>query len=182
METKNLLERLTNLVAKFSVAEATPVVEENIQEVEIKLEEAKLVDGTVIKWNAETMEAVVVLVDAEGNTSETPITVGEYVLEDGKILVVETEGIVKEIKEPEMVEEVEEVPSEMEEKFSQLESVVSKLQEEIEALKAEKKSLETKVEEFSKLPIAEPVNLSPRAEKSIYSDLNAVQKRLLGIK
>jgi hypothetical protein len=183
MENKNLIiEKLNKLIAKFSVvSEETPIVEENVQEVEIKLEEAKLQDGTVVKWNAETMEAVLVLVDAEGNESETPITVGEYVLEDGKIIVVEVEGIVKEIKEPEMVEEVAPIEEEMSAKIQTLEEIITNLSAEIETLKNDKVGLESKVIELSKEPAAKPINMNPNFSK-FESDLNPVQKRLLGIK
>lgn len=56
----------------------------------------KLSDGTVIESTLEPGSAVAFL-DADGNA--TPASVGEYELEDARILVVTEEGIVAEVKE-----------------------------------------------------------------------------------
>jgi len=80
---------------------------------EVKLEQMKLADGmTVLEADsfAPEMEVFVVTEDEQ----KIPVPVGEYEMEDGRILVVMTEGLIAEVKE--MVEEVEapEVPVEEE--------------------------------------------------------------------
>ena len=84
---------------------------------EVKLEQAKLDNGTVIE--ADSFESgVEVFIVTEDEKVALPI--GEYVLEDGKILVVAEEGVISEIKdaEAEEVEEVEEVEAAEEEEES----------------------------------------------------------------
>jgi len=83
---------------------------------EVKLEQAKLDNGTIIE--ADTFESgVEVFIVTEDEKVALPI--GEYALEDGKILVVTEEGLIAEIKdaETEEVEEVEEVEAKEEEEM-----------------------------------------------------------------
>ena len=78
---------------------------------EVKLEQMKLADGmTVLEADsfAPEMEVFVVTEDEQ----KIPVPVGEYEMEDGRILVVMTEGLIAEIKE--MVEEVEAPEAEVE--------------------------------------------------------------------
>ena len=83
---------------------------------EVKLEQAKLDNGTIIE--ADTFESgVEVFIVTEDEKVALPV--GEYALEDGKILVVTEEGLIAEIKdaETEEVEEVEEVEAKEEEEM-----------------------------------------------------------------
>jgi hypothetical protein len=84
---------------------------------EVKLEQAKLDNGTVIE--ADSFESgVEVFIVTEDEKVALPV--GDYILEDGKILVVAEEGVISEIKdaEAEEVEEVEEVEAAEEEEES----------------------------------------------------------------
>ena len=74
-----------------------------------KLEEVKTKDGVVIFAEVFDVGEAVFVVDGE---ERIPLPIGEYVLEDGKVLVVEEEGIIASISEGEVVEE--EVPEEPE--------------------------------------------------------------------
>jgi len=76
---------------------------------EIKLEQMKLDNGTVIEAEVFEPEYEVFIVSDEDRVA---LPVGEYILEDGKILIVSVEGIIGEIKEAEAEEEVEEAPAE----------------------------------------------------------------------
>lgn len=79
---------------------------------EVKLASMKLVDGTVIE--AEMFEAgqMVSVMSPEGEAF--PLPVGDYELEDGKLLVVQEEGVIFEIKElPAEEKEVEQPTEEM---------------------------------------------------------------------
>jgi hypothetical protein len=73
---------------------------------EVKLEQMKLDNGTVIE--ADSFEGgVEVFIVTEDEKVALPV--GDYTLEDGKILVVAEEGVISEIKEAEAEEETEEV-------------------------------------------------------------------------
>jgi hypothetical protein len=135
---------------------------------EVKLERMKLMDGvTVLEADAfETdMEVFVVTEDEQ----KIPLPVGEYEMEDGRILVIENEGIVKEVKEkmeeePVMEEEptVEvEVEAEAAKPTAAKKTIESVVKEtffsEIEALKTENETLKA---ELSKINKVEEVELS----------------------
>jgi len=76
---------------------------------EVKLEQAKLDNGTVIE--ADSFESgVEVFIVTEDEKVALPI--GEYTLEDGKLLVVAEEGVIAEITDAEAEEEVEETEAE----------------------------------------------------------------------
>lgn len=77
---------------------------------EVKLATMKLSDGVTV-LEAEMFEAgAEVFVLAEDQKIALPV--GEYELEDGKILVVQQEGVIAEIKEAEVKEEMPEVEAE----------------------------------------------------------------------
>ena len=70
----------------------------------MKFEKAMLVDGTEVTVEpALEVKAAIVVMNAEGEPIAAPI--GEYQLEDGRVIVVEVEGIIAEIKEPMLEEE-----------------------------------------------------------------------------
>ena len=70
----------------------------------MKFEKAMLVDGTEVTVEpALEVKAAMVVMNAEGEPIAAPI--GEYQLEDGRVIVVEVEGIIAEIKEPMLEEE-----------------------------------------------------------------------------
>ena len=73
---------------------------------EVKLEQAKLDNGTVIEADAFESGVEVFIVTED---EKVALPIGEYALEDGKILVVAEEGIISEIKDAEVEEETEEV-------------------------------------------------------------------------
>ena len=71
----------------------------------MKFEKAMLVDGTEVTVEpALEVGAAMVVMNAEGEPIPAPI--GEYQLEDGSVVVVEVEGIIAEIKEPMLEDEV----------------------------------------------------------------------------
>lgn len=131
---------------------------------EVKLATMKLSDGVTV-LEAEMFEAgAEVFVVAEDQKIALPV--GEYELEDGKILVVSEEGIIAEIKDAPMAEE--EMPMEQPEAEVEVEveaeaeaprdikkTVESIVKEtffsEMEALKLENEELKAKLEMFSKV-------------------------------
>jgi hypothetical protein len=128
---------------------------------EVKLGTMKLSDGVTV-LEAEMFEAgAEVFIVAEDQKIALPV--GEYELEDSRILVVMEEGIISEIKEMEAEEEmpIEEPQAEVEveaeaeapkEIKKTVESIVKEtFFSEMEALKIENEELKAKLEMFSKV-------------------------------
>jgi hypothetical protein len=159
---------------------------------EIKLEQMALDNGTIVE--AEIFEAgqSIFIVNGEDRVA---LPVGEYMLEDGMILMVAEEGIIAEIKEAVVEEEAPAVEEEVEATQSApsatqatvakkvIESVVKEShfsQEEVDALKAEIETLKTElakqvVEEKVELSI-EPLTHNPEAKSEVKLNLFS-QKR-----
>lgn len=147
---------------------------------EVKLAQMKLKDGvTVLEADAFEMDNAVFIVNGE---ERIPLPVGEYELEDGKILVVAVEGVIAEIKEP--VAEVEEPEAEVEiEVEAQAETVatpkrivesvskemffaeIEKLRTEIAELKSVKQVV--KEELSSNEIVVEPLTHSPEVKNEV---------------
>lgn len=173
MKNSTLLQHIKSLLSK-----------------EIKLEQMLMGDG-VTKIEAETFEAGKEVFVVTEDEQKIAVPVGEYELEDGRILVVVEEGIISEVKEKE--EEVEEVEEETKEEVTEpmpeeemsapvstpkktIESIVKetffsemeKLKEENELLKAELAKLSkvnetaTEATELSETP--EPIAFNPENE------------------
>lgn len=172
MKNSTLLQHIKSLLSK-----------------EIKLEQMLMGDG-VTKIEAETFEAGKEVFVVTEDEQKIAVPVGEYELEDGRILVVVEEGIISEVKEKE--EEVEEVEEETKEEVETMpeeemsapvsapkktiESIVKetffsemeKLKEENELLKAELAKL-SKVTENAKeatelMETPEPISFNPENE------------------
>lgn len=146
---------------------------------EVKLATMKLSDGVTI-LEAEMFESgSEVFVVAEDQKIALPV--GEYELEDGKILVVSEEGIIAEIKDAPMAEEEmpmeepeAEVPVEAEAEAPRdikktVESIVKEtFFSEMEALKLENEELKAKLEMFSKVePTTEATTEEAAAETKV---------------
>ena len=129
---------------------------------EVKLETMKLMDGiTIFEADAFEMDKEVFIITED--EQKIPVPIGEYELEDGRILVVEVEGIILEIKDAPTEEEVApeteapevEVEVEAEAVASAKKTVESIVKEtffaEIEKLKSENIELKAKLETLSKV-------------------------------
>ena len=127
---------------------------------EVKLETMKLMDGiTIFEADAFEMDKEVFIVTED--EQKIPVPIGEYELEDGRILVVEVEGIILEIKdaptEEEVAPEVETPEVEVEATTTPtakktVESIVKEtFFAEIEQLKTENIELKAKLENLSKV-------------------------------
>jgi hypothetical protein len=156
---------------------------------EIKLEQMLMGDG-VTKIEADSFEAGKEVFVVTEDEQKIAVPVGEYELEDGRILVIVEEGIISEVKEVKEEEEMPEAPAEevpteaKEEEMSEpvstpkktIESIVKetffsemeKLKEENEALKVELAKL-TKVDEVALeatelMETPEPISFNPENE------------------
>ncbi len=90
MKSNNVIEKIKDVL--------------NLNE-EVKLEQAKLDNGTIIEADAFENGVEVFIVTED---EKVALPVGEYALEDGKILVVTEDGLISEIKDAEAEEETEE--------------------------------------------------------------------------
>jgi len=117
MKSNNVIEKIKDVL--------------NLNE-EVKLEQAKLDNGTVIE--ADSFESgVEVFIVTEDEKVALPS--GEYILEDGKILVVAEEGVISEIKDAEAEEETEEEVEEVEAAEEEEESLGYATKEELAEVK-----------------------------------------------
>lgn len=154
---------------------------------EVKLETMKLMDGVTV-LEAESFEPEMEVFVVTEDEQKIPVPVGEYEMEDGRILVVEVEGIVKEVKEKMEEKEEEEVEVEAPEVEVEaneattptpkktIESVVKEsFFSEIEALKKENETLKA---ELSKLNKVEEVELSEEPKPISFNpeNVNPIEK------
>ena len=132
--------------------------------IEVKLEEQKLENGTVV--SAETFEKgseIFIVTDDE----KVALPVGEYILEDGRLLVVEAEGMIADVRdvsdevpakeetedlgeviETEVPEEVvQEVEAIVEAVVEVIAPVIEEVKSEIEELKKKFSDMDVKEEE-----------------------------------
>ena len=154
----------------------------NLQD-EIKLESMKLDNGTVIEAEAfEANQEVFIVTEDE----KIALPVGEYTLEDGRMLVVAEEGVIAEVRdaseeapaeeapaEEEVVEEVEQAEEEMsyatKEELSAAVEEMKAMIEEIKAMmspKEEDMSVTEEVEMSADEPAAKPIKHSPDTKPS----------------
>ena len=131
---------------------------------EVKLETIKLIDGITI-FEADTFETDKEVFIVTEDEQKIPVPIGEYELEDGRILVVEVEGIILEIKEVATEEEVveEEAPA---------------VEEEVEAqaTPTAKKTIESIVKEtfFAEIEKLTQENIELKAQIELLSKVNEV--------
>lgn len=154
---------------------------EEVKAEAINLEQMTLENGTVLEAESFEPEKEVFIVSED---EKIAVPAGEYTLEDGQILVVEDEGIIKEIKEAvaeeeapaeeEVIEEemsseeVEQVEFASKEEVSELKAMIQEIKSALE-LQAQVK--EQEVEEAEELkeelsqPAAEPLKHSPEVKQ-----------------
>tara|TARA_R110001632_G_scaffold149710_2_gene267121 strand:+ start:202 stop:777 length:576 start_codon:yes stop_codon:yes gene_type:complete len=158
---KNPLEMLKEIKSVLGIELSETPTEET------KLAQMTLENGTIIEAEDFTPEAEVFIVTEEDKIA---LPVGEYALEDGMILVVEAEGIIKEIKEATSEEEVveEEVEAAEEEMSYATKEELAEVKSMIEEIKAMIKdkedmaAVEAQVkEELSSTPAAAPLKHNP---------------------
>ena len=125
MKSNNVIEKIKDVL--------------NLNE-EVKLEQQALDNGTVLEADSFEADNEVFIVTEDERVA---VPVGEYQLEDGRILVVAEEGIISEVKEA-GEEEVEEVEAEEEEKKEMAYATKEELAEVKEMIEEIKAMLEPK--------------------------------------
>lgn len=171
---------------KTFLGEETADIVENIENQEtVELAQAKLENDTVLE--AEAFEAgneVFIVTEDE----KVAVPVGEYTMEDGKILVVAEEGIIAEIKEAEAEEEVEAEKEEMgyvtkeelAEAVSEIKAMIEdmkkeEMSEEVEEATENEVELSAELQEELAQPAAEPIAHNP--EKNNNFNVKFAQNR-----
>ena len=158
--------------------------------IEVKLEEMKLDNGTVVEAESfESGKEIFIVTDDD----KVALPVGEYMLEDSRLLVVEEEGMIADLKdvsdEVPQEEETEDLEEEadvadwkgMESRIQNLEDAIADLKKDkVEAsddastLKSRTVKEEFSAEELSSEPAAEAIKHNPEGEtlkemKFVYS-------------
>ena len=157
----------TEILNKIKTYLGEEVKEESPQEA-LELAQLKLENGTVLEADAfESGNEIFILTEDE----KVAVPQGEYLMEDGRMLVVEEEGVIAEIKaaQEEEVEKEEEEKEEMQYVSKQeFESAVEEIKGMIKELKdhKEKEEMAEEVkEELSKTPAVEPIAHNPEAQE-----------------
>ncbi len=156
--------------------------------VEVKLEQMKLENGTVLEADAFAGGNEIFIVTEDERVA---LPIGEYVLEDGQILVVEEEGIIKEMKSENEETEEEEVEVEAEEEeekdemvyatkeeLAEVKLMIEEIKEMLEPKEEKEEMAEEPKQELSAQeiptevaqelsePAAEPINTSAEISKT----------------
>ena len=145
--------------------------------IEVKLEEQKLENGTVVSAEAfEKDNEIFIVTDDE----KIAMPVGEYLLEDGRLVVVEAEGVIADVREvsdevpaKEEVEETEDLEEEVKEEMSYATkeelAEVKTMVEEIKAMLEPKEEMSEEVKEEiveevkEELSAVKPIKHNPEA-------------------
>ena len=167
MKPTEMLKEIKNLLGIELSAE---VEEVQAEETKVELAQMILENGTVLEAEEFAPDFEVFIITEEDKIA---VPVGEYEMEDGRILVVEEEGIIKEIKAEEAeVEEEVEAAEEMayvnKEEFAAAIDEIKAMIEEVKAGMKDKEEMaevEAQVkEELSATPAAAPLKHNPEAE------------------
>lgn len=172
---------------EMALAPSEDVAPEVQEEVKVEMATMKLANGIVVE--AESFEAGqnVFLIGEDDEKVAAPV--GEHELEDGKILVIEEEGVIKEIKdaaeevaeevkeeesvEEEMAEEKEEMKYVSKEEFTaaidEIKAMIQEMGKEKEEMASEETpeevTEEVKEVEMSEVPAAKKVAAAPVEKK-----------------
>lgn len=166
---------------KTFLGEETPVElqEEVTEEVKVELAQAKLENGTLVESSSfKKGDEIFIITDDQ----KVAMPVGEYVMEDGKLLVVEEEGIIADyrvvsddvpqkeddIKDEEMRDEGKEAAVDdwagMEKRIKNLEDAIADLKSRMGEKEDFEKVEEEVKQELSKTPATEPISHTPEVE------------------
>ena len=168
MKSTEILNKIKTFLGEEKIEqEETQVEETQLEESQEKVElaQAKLDNGTILE--AEAFEAgneIFIVTEDE----KVAMPVGEYMMEDGQMLVVSEEGIIGEIKaqEEEEVEAEEEMAYVSKEEFESAVEEIKGMINELKDKKEEMAEVEEQVkQELSETPATEPITHNPEAKE-----------------
>jgi len=136
---------------------------------EIKLEQMKLENGTILEAEAFEAGAEIFIVNEEDRIA---VPMGEYMLEDGKVLIITEDGIIGEIKDAEEAPAEEEAPEvevevEAEAETSAPKKVVESITKEMFFSEIEKLRNEIAELKAANVEVKEEVELSAEVTKEV---------------
>ena len=147
---------------------------------EIKLEQMKLENGTILEAEAFEAGAEIFIVNEEDRIA---VPMGEYMLEDGKVLIIAEDGIIGEIKEMEDEAPAEEPEAEVEVEAEAETSTPKKVVESItkEMFFSEIEKLRNEIAELkaAKVEVKEEVELSAEVKEEVAVELSAEEAQPL---
>lgn len=147
---------------------------------EIKLEQMKLENGTILEAEAFEAGAEIFIVNEEDRIA---VPMGEYMLEDGKVLIITEDGIIGEIKEMEDEAPAEEPEAEVEVEAEAETSTPKKVVESItkEMFFSEIEKLRNEIAELkaAKVEVKEEVELSAEVKEEVAVELSAEEAQPL---
>ena len=168
MKSTEILNKIKTFLGEEKTEQVEETKLEQVKETqeEVKLAQATLENGTILEAEAFEAGNEIFIVSEDDRVA---VPVGEYLMEDGQILVVSEEGIIGEIK----AQEEEEVEAEEEEMAyvskQEFESAVEEIKGMINELKDKKEEMaeveEQVKEELSKTPAVEPISHNPEAKQ-----------------
>lgn len=144
------------------------------KEIEIKLGTVKSSDGNItFEYQGDVLEAGVAIVAIGEDGSKIPVPVGQYELEDGSILIVEQEGIISSVGQPEKEEEASEMESDMP-SMSDIENAIKSImikyseqnKKNEDFFKTEITELKKQIFELSEQPATNKINSQPTVNKN----------------
>ncbi len=170
MKSTEILNKIKTFLGEEKIEqEETQVEETQLEESQEKVElaQAKLDNGTILE--AEAFEAgneIFIVTEDE----KVAMPVGEYMMEDGQMLVVSEEGIIGEIKAQEEeeveAEEEEEMAYVSKEEFNSAVEEIKGMINELKEVKEEMAEVEEQVkQELSETPATEPITHNPEAKE-----------------
>jgi hypothetical protein len=188
MKSTEILNKIKTFLTEDKVEETKETVEETQlesqeeikEEVKVELAQAKLENGTVVESESfKEGDEIFIITDDE----KVAMPVGEYVMEDGKLLVVKEEGLIadyrevsdeapaEEESEEDMAEDGEAAVDDwagMEKRIKNLEDAISDIKEQL-GEKEDLKKLEEEVkQQLSEMPAAEAITHSPEVKKKTH--------------
>lgn len=186
MKATEILKNIKTFLGEEEIEQNQVELEENVENVEetqedvkVELAQAKLENGTIVESSSfEKGDEIFIVTDDE----KVAMPVGEYVMEDGKLLVVEEEGIIAdyrvvsddvpqkedEMKEEELVDDGKEAAVDdwagMEKRIKNLEDAIADLKSRLGEKEDFEKVEEQVKQELSETPAAEPISHTPEVE------------------
>ena len=168
MKSTEILNKIKTFLGEEKIEQVEETKLEQVEESteEVKLAQATLENGTVLE--AEAFEAGnEIFIISEDDRVAVPV--GEYLMEDGQMLVIEEEGIIGEIKaqeEEEVEAEEEEMAYVSKEEFNSAVEEIKGMINELKEAKEEMAKVEEQVkQELSETPATEPITHNPEAKE-----------------
>jgi hypothetical protein len=166
MKSTEILNKIKTFLGEEKIEEQVEETQLEESQEKVELAQAKLDNGTVLE--AEAFEAgneIFIVTEDE----RVAMPVGEYMMEDGQMLVVSEEGIIGEIKAQEEeveAEEEEEMAYVSKEEFESAVEEIKGMINELKEVKEEMAEVEEQVkQELSETPATEPITHNPEAKE-----------------